>query len=67
MLRRLCHDEDTAIHEVGKVVVTDSPDELQRLYDFAGEAKANGVNVELVDEEELCKLEPLAKTTEAAL
>ena len=67
MLRRLCHDEDVAINEVGKVVVTKSPDELQRLYDLADRAKANGVSVELVDEGELRKLEPLAKTTEAAL
>jgi len=67
MLRRLCHDEDVAISEVGKVVFTKSHDELQQLYDLAGRAKANGVNAELVDEGELRKLEPLAKTTEAAL
>ncbi len=67
MLRQLCSDEDIRIREVGKVVVTTKDDELPRLHNLAERALANGVDVHLVDEVELKKLEPFARTMEAAI
>ena len=67
MLRQLCSDEEIRINEVGKVVVTTKDDEIPRLHNLAERAVANGVDVRLIDEIELKRLEPYARTVEAAI
>jgi L-2-hydroxyglutarate oxidase LhgO len=67
MLRQLCSDEGVRLNEVGKVVVTTNDDELPRLHNLAERAMANGVDVKLIDEIELKRLEPFAQTVEAAI
>jgi L-2-hydroxyglutarate oxidase LhgO len=66
-LRQLCSDEEVRINEVGKVVVTTKHDEIPRLHNLAERAMANGVDVRMISEMELKKLEPCARTVEAAI
>ena len=67
MLRKLCHDEGVPVRTCGKVVVTQSDEEIPRLEELHRRAIANGVTVELVDEPGLARLEPLARTCSVAL
>jgi L-2-hydroxyglutarate oxidase LhgO len=67
MLRAFCAEEGVAVRETGKVVVTTAETELPALDQLAARAEANGVNVELVDEQGLAELEPLARTVGRAL
>ena len=67
MLRAFCSEEGVTVRETGKVVVTTSEAELPALDQLAARAEANGVNVELVDEQGLAELEPLARTVGRAL
>jgi len=67
MLRAFCAERDVTIRETGKVVVTQSPDELDALHELHRRGQANGVPLELVDEAGLRDLEPLARTHGQAL
>jgi (S)-2-hydroxyglutarate dehydrogenase len=67
MLRAFCEERGVPLREVGKVVVTTSPDQLPRLDDLYARGQANGVPLEIVDEAGLRELEPLARTHERAL
>ena len=66
-LRQLCHDEGVPLRECGKVVVARDTKELVRLQALYSRALENDVEVHLIDEFELAKLEPQARTHEAAL
>lgn len=67
MLKQLCHDEGVALRSCGKVVVTQSDEEIPHLEELHRRAIANGVTVEMVDENGLARLEPLARTRSVAL
>lgn len=67
LLRRMCKDEGVFIRECGKVVVARNSVEVERLDDLYSRAIANGVNVTMVDPEELQSIEPFAVTKEKAL
>jgi L-2-hydroxyglutarate oxidase LhgO len=67
LLRKLCHDEGTPLRECGKVVVTRNFEEINRLSDLHSRAIANGVDVRMINSQELFEIEPLAKTHEVAL
>lgn len=67
MLREFCADAGVPLRECGKVVVTTSEDELPALMTLAERGRANGVELELVDEAGLAELEPLARTCGSAL
>ena len=67
MLRKMCADEGLAVKSCGKVVVARDELEVQRLHDLHSRAIANGVDVQLVDVNELRRLEPLATTHEVGL
>ena len=67
LLRQMCRDENVLVRDVGKVVVVRGQEEIPRLMDLATRAEANGVNVELIDEKRLYKIEPLARTHLAAI
>lgn len=66
-LKEFCHQEGLAINECGKVVVCKSEDELQTLQELYNRGIKNGVNVRLIDENELSEIEPNAKTVSKAL
>ena len=66
-LREFCHERGVPIVETGKVVVTQSHDQLQRLENLYQRGIANGCTLELVDEKQLAELEPLARTHGKAL
>ncbi len=66
-LREFCREAGVPVRETGKVVVTQSAEELPALQELHRRAVANGVEVELVDEQQLHELEPLARTHGQAL
>ena len=66
-LRTFCADRGVRVRETGKVVVTQNEDELPALQDLLTRGRANGVELELIDEQQLHELEPLARTTHRAL
>ncbi|MDO8733509.1 MAG: L-2-hydroxyglutarate oxidase [Actinomycetota bacterium] len=66
-LREFCIEAGVPIRETGKVVVTRTESELPALQELHKRAVANGVEVELVDEQQLLELEPLARTHTSAL
>lgn len=67
LLRQLCHDENSPLRECGKVVVTRNAEENIRLEELYARAIANGVDVKMIDIQELRRLEPFAQTHEVAL
>jgi L-2-hydroxyglutarate oxidase LhgO len=61
-LRKLAKKYDIPVRNVGKVVVAQSEDELERLDLLFERGISNGVELELHPEEKLLEFEPLAKT-----
>ena len=66
-LRTLAKKYSIPVREVGKVVVTRNPDELDRLNTLYQRGVANGVELEVLDASYLPKYEPLAITHEKFL
>lgn len=66
-LRAFCAERGVPVRETGKVVVAQSEDELAALRILAERGAANGVPVEVVDEDQLRQLEPRARTWSRAL
>ncbi|CAB4876010.1 unannotated protein [freshwater metagenome] len=67
LLREFCAERGVEVRETGKVVVTQSDDELPALRELYRRGEANGVHLEMVDEAQLRELEPLARTHGSAL
>jgi L-2-hydroxyglutarate oxidase LhgO len=67
MLRAFCGERGVPIRETGKVVVTQSIEEIPALQELLRRGQANGVPLEVVDEAGLRALEPLAQTHGQAL
>ena len=66
-LRVLAKKYDIPVRDVGKVVVTRNPDEIDRLEILYKRGITNGVELELRDEKDLPEFEPLAVTHEKFL
>ena len=66
-LRVLAKKYDIPVRDVGKVVVTRNTGELGRLETLYQRGISNGVDIEVLDEKELKKFEPLAVTHEKFL
>jgi len=66
-LRKLAKKYNIPVRDVGKVVVTRNSGEIFSLEDLYKRGVANGVEVELLDVEDLIEIEPLAKTCEKFL
>lgn len=66
-LRMLAKKYNIPVRDVGKVVVTRSADELDRLETLYQRGIANGVDLEVRDAKDLKELEPLAVTHEKFL
>lgn len=67
MLRDFCAEASVSVRTTGKVVVTRDESELAALYELHRRGLANGVELELIDANELAQLEPLARTHRLAL
>ena len=61
-LKELIASESIEISNCGKVVVAKDDEDLIRLEDLYNRGIANGVEIELLEEQELKNIEPLAKT-----
>ena len=61
-LKNFCKENNIPILETGKVVVCQSKSYVSKLEDLFRRGVANGVDIEILDETELDKIEPAAKT-----
>lgn len=61
-LRSLCAENDIEVHNLGKIVVSKNEGEDQLLEQLFNRGISNGVELELLEKEQLFDLEPLAKT-----
>jgi L-2-hydroxyglutarate oxidase LhgO len=66
-LHEFCLSNNIPVLNTGKVVVTQNSDELSALDELLNRGISNGVRVEMISEEELKKIEPVAKTFKRAL
>ncbi len=67
LLHTFCDEQGVPVNRCGKLVVAQRHTDLPALDDLLARAVANGVPVEMVDEERARELEPLARTVEQAL
>ncbi len=67
LLTDYCKQHQLKINQCGKVVVAKDDKEIELLYELKSRAEKNGVALQLVDEAELAKIEPNARTRRAAL
>lgn len=66
-LKEFCHAEGVPVITCGKVVVAQNEDQVPLLHELKRRGDANGVELQLVDEVDLNRLEPLAETKGLAL
>ena len=64
---RFCNDNDIPFEQCGKLIVATNADEQQRMLDLHERALANGIDVELLDEQQLRSTEPNIEGTGAIL
>ena len=67
LMRAYCKERGLPLLEAGKVIVARDASELPVIDELQRRARANGAEVELVDERQLAELEPSARTVERAL
>jgi L-2-hydroxyglutarate oxidase len=67
MLRDFCRQENIAVKETGKVVVTQNSGQIPALQELHRRGNVNGVKTELISEAQLAQFEPLARTVDIAL
>ncbi len=67
LMKQYCKEKRLSLIETGKVIVTKREEEIPVLYELYKRAKNNGAQVEIIDRQELKKIEPYAKTYEKAL
>jgi len=67
MLREFCAERGVPVLKSGKVVVAQSDDEIPILHTLYERGIANGCTLEIIDEDRLRELEPLAVTHSKAL
>lgn len=66
-LREFCLSRGLSLRECGKVVVASDEQQLSALDELYRRGQVNGVKIEMIDERDLQKIEPLARTTNRAL
>jgi (S)-2-hydroxyglutarate dehydrogenase len=67
LLHEFLQEKNIAVKNVGKVVVTTNDKQVKVLEDLYQRGLANGVPLEILNEQELLKLEPNTKTVSKAL
>lgn len=58
MFDEICRDLDVEFKRIGSITIANSDEEVKTLEDLALRAKENGVEVEILDRDELKKIEP---------
>ena len=66
-MRAYCKENALQLNECGKLVVATSEEEVEGLEELKRRGDANGVRLEWVDEEEMAKIDPNARTHQKAL
>ncbi len=66
-LKEYCRQKGLPINECGKLVVAQNEEELAQLYELEKRGKANGVNIEIIDEKKATEYEPNVRTFRKAL
>lgn len=66
-MRSFCRENKLPVNECGKVVVATREEELESLFELERRGRRNGVEVSLIDEQELAEIEPNARTVHRAL
>jgi len=66
-MRRYCEENNLKINKCEKVVVANNEEEVKSLYELEKRGLKNGVNVRIIDEEELFTIDPNVKTFKKAL
>ncbi len=67
MMKEYCRQKNLKLNECQKVVVANDESELPALYELEKRGLKNGVDVKIISEEELKKIDPNAKTYKFAL
>jgi hypothetical protein len=67
LLKKFCEERAIPLRNSGKVVVTTNTQQLEQLDELYRRGVANGVNLNMISESEMKKIEPLARTVERAL
>ncbi len=67
LMKDYCRIQGIPLFENGKVIVTKSEDEIATLKEIYARAIKNGAKVEIIDEKELKRIEPYAKTCGIAI
>lgn len=67
LMKEFCSDNAIPVNSCGKVVVAVNEAELEGLHELEQRGKRNGVELSLIDTEELARIEPNAKTHKQAL
>ena len=67
LMKEFCTENNIPINNCQKVVVACNEEDLTTLYELESRGKNNGVELSLIDEVELAKIEPNAKTFKKAL
>lgn len=67
LMKQYCREKGLPLLETGKVIVTKNEDEVETLKELYSRAVKNGARVEIIDEKQLSKIEPYAKTLGMAL
>ena len=66
-MQAFCRTHGIAVNTCGKVVVARDANELETLFELQKRAQTNGVEAYLIDEDELRRIEPNARTFSRAL
>lgn len=67
LMKQFCKENGLTLLETGKVIVTQSETELERLYEIKRRADANKTSATLIDRQQLREIEPHATTYQKAL
>lgn len=67
LMSEFCEKHKLSYKRTGKVIVAKNPNEIPILYELKRRAELSGAEVYIIDEKELSKIEPYAKTYEKAL
>jgi len=67
MLKEFCQEHNLSINHNKKVVIAQNEEEIDTIFELEKRGQLNGVDVKVIDEEQLKQIEPNAKTCKYAL
>lgn len=66
-MKQFCYENDIKVNKTGKIVVAQNEDELKTLNELSRRAKKNGVDVSIISEDKLKRIDSNVKTYKKAL